>query len=349
MTAALILKSEDWPELHRRRFEAMFAEGDILDGRGPAYHWAAGSRRKRIQSYGHWLAFLSRTQRLHAGADPARLISPEAAAAFIADTTARISRKSTSMQVADLLVIARRIAPDENWSWLEQLNRRLRNSVGPYQIKPRAGVSARDLFEWSQQHMARWRGEASRRVSAAQRFRDGLSVGLLIARPLRARAFVNLSIGRQLQWTPSGFVLRLDASDMKNRRACEYPMPEQLNTPLAFYTSDVRPVLLRDAQSDRLWISQSGHPMSIDSFTSNLANLTRREFGEALRPHAFRRIAATSIAVEDPEHVAIVAELLGHTTLAMSEKYYNQACGVEAIATYQRLLQSIRPAHELKG
>lgn len=88
--------------------------------------------------------------------------------------------------------------------------------------------------------------------------------------------------------------------------------------------------------------------MSIDSFTSNLANLTKREFDEALRPHAFRRIAATSIAIEDPEHVGIVAELLGHTTLAMAEKHYNQARGVEAIATYQRLLQDMRSTHHAK-
>ena len=34
-----------------------------------------------------------------------------------------------------------------------------------------------------------------------------------------------------------------------------------------------------------------------------------------LRPHAFRSIAATSIATEDPEHVSIIADVLRHLDL----------------------------------
>ena len=86
----------------------------------------------------------------------------------------------------------------------------------------------------------------------------------------------------------------------------------------------------------------SPNPLSIGSFTKHLADLTLREFGEALRPHAFRHIAATTVAEVDPEHVHIIRDILGHATLTMSEKHYNRANGAKAAASYQEMVRGLR-------
>jgi integrase/recombinase XerD len=103
-----------------------------------------------------------------------------------------------------------------------------------------------------------------------------------------------------------------------------------------------RPVLLGGTESTALWISQRGNRLSQDSFTSGLALLTERHFGVALRPHAFRHIAATSIAEVDPCHVGIIRDILGHATLDMAERHYNRASAVTAGKRMQSLLRDIQ-------
>ena len=48
-------------------------------------------------------------------------------------------------------------------------------------------------------------------------------------------------------------------------------------------------------------------------------------FSVAISPHLFRDCAATSVAIEDPEHVRIAAAILGHHSLATTQRYYDQS------------------------
>ncbi len=52
---------------------------------------------------------------------------------------------------------------------------------------------------------------------------------------------------------------------------------------------------------------------------------TRERFGFPVNPHRFRDCAATSIAIEAPEHVGIILPVLGHARATTGERYYNQA------------------------
>jgi integrase len=64
--------------------------------------------------------------------------------------------------------------------------------------------------------------------------------------------------------------------------------------------------------------------------------------GKAISPHLFRDCAVTCIALENPRHIRIASPLLGHRTLSTTEKYYNQARGVEASRIMQNYLLSLR-------
>jgi integrase len=180
-------------------------------------------------------------------------------------------------------------------------------------------------------------------------YRDGLMVGLLIARPLRLRTFIAVELDRHLVVRRDGYLLRFAPEDMKDKKAHEYTVPPELVEPLRRYLGHHRSNLLQTKASQRLWITRSGNPLTYGSFQHQLAALTFREFGEALRPHAFRHIAATTIAIQDPEHVSIIADVLGHATLAISQRHYNRARGVEANASYQEIMRRIRKTAERRA
>jgi hypothetical protein len=66
-------------------------------------------------------------------------------------------------------------------------------------------------------------------------YRDGLMVGLLIARPLRLRTFIAIELERHLVMRRDGFLLRFAPEDMKDKKAHEYAVPTELVEPLQRY------------------------------------------------------------------------------------------------------------------
>jgi integrase/recombinase XerD len=271
----------------------------------------------------------------------------ETVVAFIEEELTRCSVRTVYMHVEDLMFLLRAMAPTKDWTWLDRIVLRLRARCNLGELKPRAGITAPQIYKWALTRMRQ--ADAMDGITDLRRatlYRDGLMVGVLIARPLRLRTFIAIELKRHLVARGDGFMLRFAPEDMKDKKAHEYALPRELVEPLQRYLKFHRPNLLQKKLSQRLWITRNGDPFTYGGFQRHLPALTAREFGEALRPHAFRHIAATTIAIEDPEHVSITAGVLGHATLAMSQKHYNLARGVEANASYQEIMLGIRKAAE---
>ena len=69
---------------------------------------------------------------------------------------------------------------------------------------------------------------------------------------------------------------------------------------------------------------------------------TTNAFGHPINPHLFRDCAATTIAIEDPEHIQSAAALLGHRSLATTQQYYNQANALDAARRMQEAILNLR-------
>ena len=91
-----------------------------------------------------------------------------------------------------------------------------------------------------------------------------------------------------------------------------------------------------------LWISAHGAGMTEIGIYFRISQLTRARFGHVINPHLFRDCAATSIAVEDPEHVHIVQAILGHGGNQSGERYYIHAQTLEASRRYQQQILKLR-------
>ena len=133
---------------------------------------------------------------------------------------------------------------------------------------------------------------------------------------------------------------------MKTHRELEVSFPEGLLGHLDTYLSVYRPVLLSQYGRNKtsremkpagaaLWVSAWGTKMSELILRVHVVELTRKKFGKPVNPHLFRDCAATSIALTDPDHVAITTKVLGHTTLSTSERFYNHAMSIKAAEAYQ--------------
>jgi integrase len=186
-------------------------------------------------------------------------------------------------------------------------------------------------------------------IKAAWLYRDGLMIALLALRPLRRRNFSAITLGQHLVDFGDEWMLRFEASETKQRRPIEMVFPASLVDQLRRYISQHRPLLAgagscRGTAGDALWVSRDGGPLTPHGFWQVIARRTKDEFGYVLNPHLFRDCAATTIAIDDPGHATTIAPLLGHSSMATSERSYNQARSIEAGRDYQTVLASLRRA-----
>ena len=111
---------------------------------------------------------------------------------------------------------------------------------------------------------------------------------------------------------------------------------------LEHYLSKIRPLFLRAHDHDGLWASAKGCPMTSGAIYSQVCKRTEGAFGFPVNLHLFRDCAATMIAERDPRHVRVSRDLLGHSRLETTDRYYNHAQSHHAALAYQAGIAALR-------
>ena len=351
------LKYDLWPASDRRAWDAATEPGDILDPGGAAAHWSPSTRAGVIDACGRYLNWLAAHELLEPELVPADRFVHEMMARYVIDLQGEYASSSVATYAAFLALGVKAMAPDRDWSWMTRLVARLRKIATPARDKHPRLVPSDVLVAFGIELMEQAANLAEKGPwQEAVRYRDGLMIALLAARPHRRRNFCAIEIGRHLVPHGDGYLIRFAATETKNRIAIEQPFPTRLLPYLARYLAHHRALLCsltghrNSAHAFRpagmhLWVSKTGSAMSEQVFYKGLMKLTVAGFGHGVHPHLFRDCAGTSIATRDPAHVGITRNLLGHTTLRTSERYYNHARAVEAGRRYQsRILALRKPA-----
>jgi integrase/recombinase XerD len=246
-------------------------------------------------------------------------------------------------RVQEIYQAIRAMTPERDWGWLRRIEARVRHGAVLVRDKHSRVVPSWVLLAFGIEVMntPAQAGGASPLKKAAH-YRNGLMIALLAARPLRRRNFARIEIGRHLVRQSDAYWLKFDSNETKTGEPIEAPFPDALLPHLERYLSVYRPFLLqRDrtwkrrrhpfgGQEPALWISVSGSAMTEIGIYFCVSQLTRARFGQVISPHVFRDSAATSIAIEDPEHVHVTKSILAHTTVRTSERYCVQAQSLEA-------------------
>lgn len=338
------LPFNEWPLSDQKMWQAAIAEGDILDGCGPGADWAPTTKDNTRKAYGYWLYWLSVTEGLDGTVNPMDRITPERFAAYVKSLEGAVASSTIFTYILDLLRLAKPVAPDKDWTWFTDIKNRLWARTKPAKDKTQRIRSSIDLFQLGLDLMNSAAGVRCRYNphAAEQQFRDGLMIALLSARPLRLKNFAAIEIGLHLIKVDGVYWLRFDAEDVKNHKHIEVPVPEILTPLIEQYCAIHRLKLLGTSTSNCFWISRLGRQLSQSTIHYHIKNRTQKAFGVSLSPHLFRDCAATSVAIEDPAHVRIAMNILGHHSLATTQKYYDQSQMLAAGRTYQSALGNLR-------
>ena len=329
----------EWPAADQAGWNALLEDGDILGDHGAGAHWAPATRALIIQSYGHWLGWLQRTRPEILQLVPADRVKPEVIADYAAWMREIVAPLTVALRMQPILQVVVPLAPGQDWSWLKRLARRLKSRAVPVRNKKDRLIGIDELYAQGAVMMAEAVRSTAQDWRDAQHFRDGLMLCFLASRPLRMRNFSAIEIGRHLCRRGTGFDLRFEGSETKTGQEIDGPVPAALAPLLVRYLEVYRPLLRVRAEAppptDLLWISRNGTPMGTGTIYARIITLTCREFGMSINPHMFRDCAATSIAMEDPEHVRITTHILGHRSMHTSERHYNHSRANQALQRHQ--------------
>lgn len=349
MSIPLVLAFKDWPVGDREAWAVALQPSDGFGDGGAFSEASKGSLKLLQQGYAQWLSYLARTAPDALGLAFSDRVTKERVNGFVVESAARGVKLRTIANHLRALKTVHRAFGCPNVVWLHRKERRTYRASNPTQLKPPLPVDAAKVFAWAVHRLeALDKTPLGDSQNQAIAWRQALMVGIQIACPVRLRAMVAMTVDWHVVPFTSGFTLRWSAEDMKTRRYHEMPLPKELVYAMRRYLDQYRPILLQGNFSPALWISSRGKALNHHSYQGGLAKLTEREFGITLRPHAFRHIAATSIAEKNPAEAGIIKDLLTHATIRTSEMYYNRAETRAACGRLQDLVDKARKSGTMK-
>ena len=330
-----------WPEQDRLLWSAIMQPGDILDGTiGAGYHWSDQTREKYRKGYGRWLTFLTMECLLDVGELPADRITPEWVVAYINILKEQVAGWTVWGRLAELLAVAKAFDPDEDWAWLRRIVRYYETNGHDSKDKLPRLRPAGEIAAWGYNCMDQIIQDPPDRDPASC-YRDALMIALLISCPtMRLSNLAMIEIGIHLLKLEEGYRLAFSAPETKTRKPLSIPVPQSLWPYMNHYVDEVRPLLIKADDTNRLWITKYGKPMKDKTIYDRITKTTKRAFGVAINPHLFRDCAVTTVAIEDPEHIGIAAPILGHTDPRTTEEHYIQA---NALVAGRKLRNSVDP------
>jgi integrase/recombinase XerD len=344
------LKVEAWPASHRDPWLASLRPGDPIDGDGGRRAAQRPITNRGVAvSYGRFLTYLAKAEMLDPHSNPADAITPDAVRGYVADLQHFGNKPGTvHVRLQHLREMGKVFDPGRDWSFIARAMARmhaLRRGRDPF--SQGRFVSSDELLDLGMRLMADPRTETARPHALVQ-YRDGLLIAFLAVVPLRLKNLAELSLGETLVRSGETWSVVFGGAATKTHRAMEFPWPEFLTPQLEQYVASVR-VRLLDRRGrwyrepgQSLWISSDGSEMGQAAISDRITARSRAAFGFALRPHAFRHAAPTTIAIDDPANVRAAAPLLGHASYATTGRAYNVAKTIEAQRAFAASILSLK-------
>jgi integrase/recombinase XerD len=338
------IRLAEWPASDAAKWCAALKPGSIFKDGGALARRSQRDLKQFGYSFGVWLAFLrTREQVVESGLN---YLDETDLRPFLQLLEGKLAPYSVLAILTGLLAAANALAPARSFLVLEQVVRSIKRNAKPSRDKWSRLRTPGDLRTLGLKLMAEpQRGTA--RVRHANRYLDGLAIVMLISMPLRVGNFGELQLGQGIQ--RKGDLYWISVEKTKNGRPIEAPLPPELTEPIEHYLAVHRPYLLMQsgqsataAPHTAFWVSSWGTPLTSQLLAKRISQRTGEAFGKSMSPHLFRDAAATAIATEDPEHVGMILPILGHSSLKMSEKHYNQAKTLESGRKYLSILESLR-------
>lgn len=337
------VKYTDWPEADRLAWSAAIAEGDVLDGRGPAAHWAAATRKTNINQYGRWLGYLRWSGQLSPADSPADRVQSETVRNYVGHLRSTVAPRTVVTLLVALKVMIKAMAPSSDWRWLADLCNALNRSSQPSNEKHARIRPSEEIYAVALAELDRLQDLPAGGRNWLCAYRNTLMIALLTARPLRLKNLTALAIGRHMLRNGLGWLIAIPGSEVKNGQPLEFDLVESLVPYLEFYLRDVRPRIMESGQSSEyLWVAWNKESLSRREVYHCIVGTTERLLGVPINPHLFRDCAATSLSLVSTGAARAAAALLGHQHFATTERHYVRAKQLDASRKLNGVLSSLK-------
>jgi integrase len=308
----------------------------VLDDNGAFAHLRYRTCAKKRQSYSTWLTFIRLRFPELVAAEAVDRVTPATVGAWLTQLGQLVSPYTRLLRAVDLMTIVNAFAPEADWTWLRRAISRIQHGVAPTarkagRIRSSAVIVGLGMRLMSAAEITEPDARSGQLPWHAAGYRDGLIIAFLALRPLRLRNLIGLELGRTLlQVGTDDHRIVYGADETKTREPIEVDWPAELESHLRRYLDHYRPRLLGNRVSRMLWIGIFGAPMAEQTIRQAITIRTRQGLGAPISPHLFRDCAATTISIEDPQHIGIASSLLGHSSSTTTDKHYRQASSVTA-------------------
>ena len=331
---------DQWPAGDRSAWERAVTPRGPFDTAALAGHWRPKTRDQARYAYGRWLAYLQTRDPQALDLPIASRATPEAMRGYVTQCESRLTPMSIAAELQHLLLALHVLAPQGEWGWLRQLQYTFQRRARPRERRDKI-VDPRRLLGLGEALMDGASGVEAN-VERARRYRDGLLIALLAARPMRRRSVAALRLGQHLHKLEDGYVIELEAEDTKTGHAVEFSVPAFLIARIDAYLAHYRPLFPGANASDALWLSSKGGALRADAIYDLVCRRTLEEFGTTIHPHLFRTIAVTAIAREAPEALLVARDLLTHSKIETTQAFYSRAQIADAARRYAETIAQLR-------
>ncbi|RYG57552.1 MAG: site-specific integrase [Alphaproteobacteria bacterium] len=324
-----------WPTVDRERWLGAIQPSSIFDLKeGDLSQLAPITIEGIAHGYGQWLNWLHQEEPSLLLLRPADRATIERLRAYHSAMIGRgLADYTMASRIRSIAGALGAIEPGHDWSIIQLAADRVHREAKPKKAIGKILQPAADVLDFGFSLMESaipGMNDLDAGGYGSLRFRDGLLIAFLILCPLRRRNLASLALGKGLEKQGGHWQIRIPGEETKSGREIYCRWPSLLDEALDEYLAVHRPALLarypvRGPATEALWISRLGGKMTSHAIYETVCRRTEVEFGTAIYPHAFRHIAATTIATLAPEQTDLIMTILGHVSMRSSYKYYNKA------------------------
>ncbi len=315
------LSFDKWPSLDQQLFRAAHPQGDIFDI-GTNSHLSARTVYARRSSYGQFLMILMRERADQLVLQPHERVTPENLELCLLCLRRNCTEHTVANFLQRLYLVVRSMYPRLDWRWMQSAQRSVQRSARPLRHRE---VLSHELYavglrliEVAKKDVAE--GGAPT-LKSAEMLRDGLMIALLAEQPMRRGELASLSITEHLSNIGDRFVLNLPPELVKCGAARHYRVSQRLSNIIRLYLLHFRPLFPNATEHAGMW-PYKDRPMTDKMIRRCVRRHTAKALGYAVTPHRFRNAAATFTSVVDPKNIRMAKDLLGHSSLFVTEQHY---------------------------
>ncbi len=338
----LHLPLADWPEADRRMWDSAVKNDD-------PFSEAFGGRLAKPTQHKYWmgwrrfLGFLAITEPDALEISLPERLSTERVRRYAKHLGQTNTPHSVAIQIDSFYGAVRTMMSEVDWSWLRNIKTRL-YAAAPRGNSVRPVITSVQLADLGQQLMEESKPAVNMPITMADaiRYRDGLMIALLAHVPLRHKNFAALEIDRDVIKEDGNWLIAIPPQETKTKTYIDFQVPEDIQHQFSTYVNNVRPRMLRQPRCKALWLSPKGGALSYSAIGPVVTRHTTKRLGIRITPHDARDAAATTWAIAAPEQIGVARDLLGHSDLRPTTKYYNRAKGIEASRAHGRLIARLR-------